>query len=86
MQSGPEQLRAWIDRQAFTQRSAATYLGFDETYVSQLVGGKRTPGLDNALLIERQTGIPVEAWASAILDKSDAQASVGYAKNVSSKA
>lgn len=86
MQSGREQLKAWIERGHFTQRQAATFLGFDETYVSQLVGGKRTPGLDNALLLERKTGIPVEAWASDILDNSDSAVAVGGHKSLPDKA
>ena len=83
MKSGSEQLRAWIERGRFNQRTAAAFLGFDETYVSQLLGEKRTPGLDNALLIERKTGIPVEAWASDILDKSEATVGAGTAKTKS---
>lgn len=86
MQSGPEQLKAWIERGRFTQRTAATFLGFDETYVSQLTNKKRTPGLDNALLIERKTGIPVEAWASPILDKSEASVGADDSKLRSAKA
>lgn len=81
MKPGPEQLKAWIDRQKTTQRDAASYLGMDETYVSHLCGGKRTPGLDNALLIERKTGIPVESWASETLDKAAAHSSVGAGKS-----
>lgn len=57
------------------QREAAEHFGWDETYVSQLVNGRRSPGLDNAILIERLTGIPVEAWASSALDtRSEIQA------------
>ena len=62
MQSGPEQLRDWMARRNFNQSETAAYMGVDYTYVSQLVNGVRTPGLTNALKIERHTGIPVEAW------------------------
>ena len=70
MKSGAEQLKDWMHRRRFLQREAADHLGFDETFVSQLVNGRRTPGLDNAILIERETGIPVEAWLSHADDKS----------------
>lgn len=65
MQSGPEQLKEWMHRRQFLQREAAEHLGFDETYVSQILGRRRRPGLDNAIIIERRTGIPVEAWLSS---------------------
>jgi transcriptional regulator with XRE-family HTH domain len=76
MQSGPEQLRDWMKRRKLNQSETAEHLDMDETYISQIVNGVRTPGLHNALLIERMTGIPVEAWvgrefgemASAIAD------------------
>lgn len=70
MKSGAEQLKDWMHRRRFLQREAAEHLGFDETFVSQLVNGRRVPGLDNAIIIERHTGIPVEAWLSHDDDKS----------------
>lgn len=57
-----------MHRRKFMQREAAEYFGWHETYVSQLVNGQRVPGLDNAVHLERLTGIPVEAWASDELD------------------
>lgn len=53
------------------QTEMAEYLGWDETYVSRILTGARVPGLDNALHLERKTGIPVEVWASSELDKDD---------------
>ena len=58
-------MRDWMERRGFNQTETANYLGFDIPYISQLVNGARNPGLANAVLIERQTGIPVEAWATA---------------------
>jgi len=69
MKSGPDQFKDWMHRRRFLQRESAEYLGFDETFVSQLVNGRRSPGLDNAIIIERKTGIPVEAWLSDDTDK-----------------
>lgn len=76
MKSGPDQFKDWMHRRRFLQREAAEYLGFDETFVSQLVNKRRSPGLDNAILIERKTGIPVEAWLSHEDDKSAAAVAV----------
>lgn len=70
MQSGADQIKDWMRRRGFTQADAARYLEFDEPYVSVLATGKRTPGLENAIHLERLTGIPVEAWSSTDLDES----------------
>jgi plasmid maintenance system antidote protein VapI len=69
MQSGAWQLRDWMTRRGLLQNEAAEALGFHEAFISQLVNGRRSPGLNNALKIERVTGIPVSAWASTRLDK-----------------
>lgn len=70
MQPAREQLKDWIDRRQYNQREAANYLGFDESHLSSLLGGRRQPGLSNAIKLERLTGIPVEAWMSSELDES----------------
>jgi transcriptional regulator with XRE-family HTH domain len=70
MKSGPEQLKDWMHRRRFMQREVAEHLGIHFTFVCQLIAGKRSPGLDNAIKIERLTGIPVEAWASSSIDES----------------
>lgn len=70
MQSGAEQLKDWMERRGFNQRETATHFGWDETFISQLITERRKPGLMNAIRIERETGIPVEAWASSELDES----------------
>lgn len=64
MQNGPARLRQWIERSKLNQREAAQLLGFDQTFLSQLLNGKRSAGLDTALKIERVTGIVVESWAA----------------------
>lgn len=63
MKSGRQLLREWMDRSSMNGVQAATHIGIHTTYLSQILGNVRTPGLTNALLIERATGIPVEAWA-----------------------
>ena len=72
MNTGPEQLKDWMHRRRFLQRETAEYIGFDESYISQLLSRTRSPGLDNAVKIERATGIPVEAWASSEMTKAEA--------------
>lgn len=81
MKSGAEQLKDWMHRRRFLQREAAEHLGFDATFVSQLVNGARTPGLDNAIKIERETGIPVEAWLPIGRDETVQPVSAGAAKS-----
>lgn len=72
MQSGREQLADWIERRGFQQQEAAVYLGLHSTEVSMYLSGRRTPGLDTAIQIERRAGIPVEAWTLIEAHKSDA--------------
>lgn len=86
MQSGREQLRDWMGRRGFKQYEVAEYLGWDETYVSQLLNGRRSPGLDNAVKLERKTGIPIEAWVSTELDKPAPPESDGDANCLRGKA
>lgn len=62
MKSGPEQLRDWMSRREVNQREAAELLSITDVFLSQILNHVRTPGLANAIKIERQTGIPVESW------------------------
>jgi transcriptional regulator with XRE-family HTH domain len=39
-------------------------LRITESYLSQVLSGRRRPGLDIAVRIETLTGIPVSAWAA----------------------
>lgn len=68
MQSGAEQLRDWMTRRGFNQVETSVFFGFHESFVSLLLSGTRMPSLDNAVKIERLTGIPVVAWASSAGD------------------
>ena len=70
MQPGPEQLKDWMARRGFNQSQTAEFFGWNFGFISMLVNGKRNPGLTNAVKIERETGIPVEAWMSSELDES----------------
>lgn len=69
MQSGPEQLRDWMKRRQFRNEEAADYLGIDASVMTKLANGSRNAGLKIAVIIERHTGIPVEAWLSEHADE-----------------
>ena len=69
-------------RRGFTQADACRYLGFDEPYLSGLLSGRRSPGLANAICLERLTGIPVEAWAHEVADADDRQPAVAAKRKV----
>lgn len=66
MESGRSLLRAWMGRMRLNQRDSAVYIGIHEAELSQYLSRSRTPGLERAILIERKTGIPVEAWSSEV--------------------
>ena len=72
MRPGPQQLRDWMERRSFNQEEAARYLGIVASVMTKLVNGTRNAGLKIALIIERKTGIPVEAWASPDVDTESA--------------
>lgn len=69
---GSIQLKDWMRRRGFdTQDEVAGFLGIDKRFVSQFLNERRRPGLKLALVIERKTGIPVEAWSLTEVDNSD---------------
>lgn len=82
MQSGPEQLRDWMSRRRFRNEEAAEYLGIDASVMTKLANGSRNAGLKIAVVIERHTGIPVEAWLS---ENADELVSVGSTNRRNSK-
>lgn len=72
MQSGSEQLLEWMERKGFdTRTQAAKFLGVDKSIVTKLAKGTRKPGRESAIRLQRQTGIPIEAWSSDASDTSE---------------
>lgn len=61
---GHRMLRAWINRARINQTDAAELLRMEPSYLSGILNRTRRPGLDNAVWIERITGVVVEAWVS----------------------
>lgn len=59
---GPEALWDWMTRRGLNQRETAKTLGLHYMSLNQFLLGHRKPGLANALLIERHTGIPAGIW------------------------
>lgn len=87
MQNGRARLRAWIERSQFgSQKEAADVLGFDHTFLSQILNGHRQPGLRNAVAIERIAGIPVEAWVPTEGDDSSETVTAGARNRRNGKA
>jgi transcriptional regulator with XRE-family HTH domain len=74
MKPGHEQFKDWLDRRFPNSdrksRDAAELFGWDETFISKLVRGDRSPGLANADTIEAITGISHRAWLPSAVDKS----------------
>lgn len=60
--SARERLAEWIERGKINQVEAARLIGIDKTQLSQILSGKRTPGLANAIKIEQATGIQPADW------------------------
>ena len=79
MLSGPDHLRDWMARRSVNQSKAAELLDISTVYLSQILNGVRQPGLNNALKIERLTGIPCESWARTDVSESE-PAGVGGAR------
>lgn len=79
MKSGRERLAAWVDRSG-TQREAAEILGVHPVVLNQWLSGQRTPGLENAVMIEQATGISVESWLLTEVSKDDEPFAVGVGK------
>lgn len=85
-QGGRDRLAQWIERSKLNQLEAARLIGIDPTQLSQILTGKRRPGLDNAVKIEQATGIVVEAWVPLSDDDSAVAEPVAAQKSRSGKA
>jgi transcriptional regulator with XRE-family HTH domain len=67
LQTGRERLADYRRRSKLKQYELADLLGLHETTLSQILAGKRRPGLDIALRIETLTGVPVESWSAIVV-------------------
>lgn len=71
--TGRERLAEYRDKHGFKQYELAELLELAEAHLSQLLSGKRSPGLLIAVRIEDRTGIPVESWVPSRLGRSSRQ-------------
>ena len=60
--SGAERLEEYRLKHGYKQYELADLIDVHEAYLSQLLDGKRRPGLPTSMRIERVTGIPAESW------------------------
>lgn len=71
MKIGRERLAAYLRRSRLKQNELADMVGVSAPYLSQIVRGRRKPGLDMALRIEQVTGVPVDSWAATLRGNKD---------------
>lgn len=71
MKHGRERLAEWRDRSRISQKDMAAMFGITDSYLSQVLSGRRRPGLDIAVRIEALTGVPVQSWSDTSLSESD---------------
>lgn len=62
MQSGREQLAAWLRRSKLLQRELAVRLSLTDSHLSQILSGVRRPGLPIVARIEDVCGVPMRSW------------------------
>lgn len=62
MQTGREQLAEYQKRSRLKQYELADLLSLDYGHLSQLLSGKRRPGLGLATRIQDLTGVPATSW------------------------
>lgn len=62
--NGPALLKSWMSRCHLNQEQTALHLRMDKTMLCKILSGKRKPGLETAVWIERMTGVVVEAWVA----------------------
>jgi transcriptional regulator with XRE-family HTH domain len=64
-----DRLREYREKHYAKGYEMAADLRITEAQLSQLLGGKRRPGLDVAVRIEDATGIPARSWADMRVSK-----------------
>ncbi|WYK04454.1 helix-turn-helix transcriptional regulator [Cereibacter sphaeroides f. sp. denitrificans] len=57
-------LSQFLTDHSITQRDFAARIGTSASYLSEIVSGRKTPGLELAFTIERVTGgnVPASSW------------------------
>lgn len=70
-QTGRERLAAYRDRTKLKQWELAKLLEITDSYLSQILSGRRLPGRETALRIEQEAGIPVGSWSESVRARLD---------------
>ncbi|WP_298494543.1 helix-turn-helix transcriptional regulator [uncultured Maritimibacter sp.] len=57
-------LKTYLSENAIPQKGMAVRLGISRGYMSEIVNGDKTPGLELAFAIERETAgaVPASSW------------------------
>lgn len=90
MTRGQRDLLAWLDRCWLQDQQLAAELCISRAYLSQILRGRRRPGLDLAARLHTLTGIPPLAWTDTLPSRVDQKTSgdrrrkAGTAANTSS--
>jgi plasmid maintenance system antidote protein VapI len=66
--TGPELLKKALDDRQMTQGQLRRRIGAPTGAISRWIRGERRPGLNMAVRLERELGIPVDAWSAAPSD------------------
>lgn len=74
MSLGRRELLRWLERTACQDAQFAARLGISPAYLSQILHGRRRPGLDVLARMRDLTGIPPVAWADTDEDEKDSGA------------
>lgn len=78
--TGRALLIAWIGRAKQKQYEVAELLEIHEAHLSQILSGKRRPGLDIAVRIEDRTGIPAGSWSERKRSRPETKRKLGAGK------
>lgn len=66
--SGRSQLLKWIERNNISRAEASVRFGVSPTLMTRWLNGERRPGYQKLLLLQDETGIPVDSWPSQVND------------------
>jgi transcriptional regulator with XRE-family HTH domain len=63
MKNARERVKERLKKAKRTQRDLASVLDVSESYLSELLSGKRRVSLEMALKLEQETGVPIRDFA-----------------------
>lgn len=60
-------LRRHMEKCGFTRGSLADLMGVDQSYISRIVSGVRTPSLEVSVALSERLGVPLAELATALV-------------------